>query len=94
MSSSPAQRGPNVDAQDADVLVNSLSQSDLALVRVIEDLIDTLIEKGLIQFTDLPPAAQAKLLSRRETRAALKDPLRLLPADDADIGLGSASPGA
>lgn len=94
MSSTPAQRGPQLDLQDPGVLVNSLSQSDLALVRVIEDLIDTLIEKGLIQFTDLPAAAQAKLLSRRETRAALKDPLRLLPADDADIGLGNASPGA
>lgn len=94
MSSTPAHSGPRLDLQDPDVLVNSLSQSDLALVRVIEDLIDTLIEKGLIQFTDLPAAAQAKLLSRRETRAALKDPLRLLPADDADIGLGSTSPGA
>lgn len=81
-------------AYDPNALADSLSQSDLALVRVIEDLIDTLIEKGLIQFTDLPSAAQAKLLSRRETRAALKDPLRLLPADDADIGLDTAPPGA
>lgn len=53
---------------------DALSQSDLALVRVLEDLIDILIPRGLIQFTDLPLAAQAKLLSRRETRAALSDP--------------------
>jgi len=81
------------DPDATDVLVNSLTQSDLALVRVLEDLIDTLIEKGLIQFTDLPPAAQAKLLNRRETRAALKDPLRLLPMDDSGISLGVMPPG-
>ena len=85
--------GAASDPADTDVLVHSLTQSDLALVRVLEDLIDTLIEKGLIQFTDLPPAAQAKLLSRRETRAALKDPLRLLPADDSGISLGIIPPG-
>lgn len=84
--------GATSDPSDTDVLVHSLTQSDLALVRVLEDLIDTLIEKGLIQFTDLPPAAQAKLLSRRETRAALKDPLRLLPADDSGISLGIIPP--
>jgi len=66
----------------------ALSQTDLALARVLEDLIDTLIAKGLIQFTDLPLAAQAKLLSRRETRAALSDPLQLLPPEDRDLAPG------
>lgn len=93
MSTPEPPPGAVADPDSTDVLVNSLTQSDLALVRVLEDLIDTLIEKGLIQFTDLPPAAQAKLLSRRETRAALKDPLRLLPADDSGISLGIIPPG-
>ncbi|EKD97704.1 MAG: hypothetical protein ACD_23C00767G0001, partial [uncultured bacterium] len=33
-----------------------LSQTDTSLVRVLEDLIDVLITRGVIQFTDLPEA--------------------------------------
>jgi hypothetical protein len=58
-----------------------LSQSDTAIARVLEDLIDVLITRGVIQFTDLPDAAQDKLLSRRQTRARLKDSLQLLPGE-------------
>ena len=43
-------------------------ESDLALVRVLEDLIDVLIDKDVLQFTDLPQAAQDKLLSRQTMR--------------------------
>lgn len=46
-----------------------LSGSDPDLARVLEDVIDLLIDKGLIQFTELPPAAQRKLLTRRSLRA-------------------------
>jgi len=42
--------------------------SDLALTRVMEDLIDILIEKKVIMFTDFPEGAQEKLLSRRGFR--------------------------
>ena len=45
-----------------------LVKSDLALARVMEDLIDVLIEKGLIMFTDFPAGAQKKLLERRGFR--------------------------
>jgi hypothetical protein len=62
---------------------NPLSQTDAGLARVLEDLIDVLINRGLIQFTDLPAAAQAKLLERRQTRASLVNRLELLP-DDGD----------
>ena len=56
-----------------------LSASDLELIRVLEDLINLLIENGVIRFTDFPAAAQAKLLTRRDTRAALNAKrLRLL----------------
>jgi hypothetical protein len=65
---------------------NSLSESDIGLARVLEDLIDVLITRGHIQFTDLPEAAQAKLLERRQTRANLSHRLDLLP-DDKDGGL-------
>ena len=43
-------------------------QSDLALARVLEDLIEILIDKKLIMFTDFPDGAQSKLLERRGLR--------------------------
>lgn len=57
----------------------ALSGSDVGLARVLEDVIDVLITRGVIQFTDLPEAAQSKLLERRETRANLKDRLDYFP---------------
>ena len=36
--------------------------------RVLEDVINLLVDQGTIRFTDLPEAAQHKLLSRRELR--------------------------
>ena len=61
---------------------NPLSASDLGFVRVLEDVIDLLIARGVILFTDLPPAAQDKLMERRNTRAGLTARLSLL--DDRD----------
>jgi hypothetical protein len=72
---------PEPPAQDT--RQQELEQSDAGLARVTEDLIDILIQRGLIQFTDFPPAAQAKLLQRRQTRAALNQSLQLLD-DEAD----------
>lgn len=57
---------------------NPLAGTDATLARVTEDLIDILIDKGLIQFTDLPLAAQNKLLQRRQTRSELANRLNLL----------------
>ncbi|MBL8446828.1 MAG: hypothetical protein JNJ44_05365 [Zoogloeaceae bacterium] len=48
-----------------------LADTDMRLVRVLEDLIDVLITKEVIRFTDLPAAAQEKLLERRTLRHAL-----------------------
>ncbi|MEQ8665720.1 MAG: hypothetical protein RIC16_08335 [Rhodospirillales bacterium] len=42
--------------------------SDLGLARVMEDLIDILIERNVINFTDFPDGAQKKLLERRGFR--------------------------
>lgn len=49
----------------------SLADSDLGMVRVLEDLIDVLIEKDVLRFTDLPVPAQNKLMHRRGLRHAL-----------------------
>lgn len=46
-----------------------LNESDLSTVRILEDLIDTLINRQVIRFTDLPDAAQRKLLSRKVARS-------------------------
>ena len=45
-----------------------LDTSDQELARVLEDLIEVLLEKGILMFTELPPAAQQKLINRRRAR--------------------------
>lgn len=47
---------------------NELDQLDREFVRVIEDMIELLMSKDLILFTDLPPKVQEKLLRRKEIR--------------------------
>lgn len=48
-----------------------LARSDQDLIRVVEDIIDMLIDRNLIRFTDLPEAAQQKLVLRRSLRKNL-----------------------
>jgi len=64
--------------------VRALSESDQAVIRVVEDVVDLLIQKNLLHFTDLPVRAQEKLLNRRSLREAL-NPLRLMNDDDGVI---------
>lgn len=65
-----------------------LSDTDADMARIVEDLIDVLMNRGLIQFTDLPEAAQRKLLERRQSRTALNNRLTLLGEnDDQTFGL-------
>lgn len=46
----------------------ALEQTDQTMARVMEDVVNLLVEQGVIRFTDLPDAAQHKLLNRRELR--------------------------
>ena len=46
----------------------ALSGSDSEMIRVIEDLVDVLMEKGVFLFTELPEAAQSKLNARKKLR--------------------------
>lgn len=64
--------------------VNPMGPSDIALVRVLEDLIELLIDRSLIRFTDLPPPAQAKLIERRGARAAMQS-LSLLDGEQDEV---------
>lgn len=63
---------------------NPLIESDADLARVTEDLVNLLVQKGVILFTDLPPGAQAKLLARQQTRANMVNSLKLLGEDSED----------
>jgi len=59
------------------------AELDADFVRVIEDVIDTLISKNVINITDLPPEAQTKLFSRKSFRERVnRDALRLFGDDD------------
>lgn len=50
-----------------------LEKVDLDMVRVIEDMIDLLIKKELILFTDLPLPVQNKLLFKRSLRQTISN---------------------
>lgn len=51
--------------------LEQLRSSDLEMVRVLEDLIQVLTSKGLLNITDFPQAAQLKLIQRAQAREAL-----------------------
>ena len=57
---------------EGDNPLSFLFKSDLEVTRVLEDLIDLLIARGIINFTDLPESAQTKLMGRRKARANLQ----------------------
>jgi len=59
-----------------------LSTSDIGLVRVLEDLINTLIDKNIIRFTDLPSVAQEKLANREKIRGHLTSLDNLMGDDE------------
>ncbi len=63
------------------------SRLDADFVRVIEDVIDTLIVKNILNITDLPAEAQAKLFARKSFRERVsKSSLRLFePTDFGDV---------
>lgn len=53
--------------------LDALAESDVEMVRVVEDLIMLLIEKRVIMLTDLPKAAQKKLARRSHLRTNIGD---------------------
>ncbi len=58
-----------------------LSASDLDLVRVLEDVVELLISKGVILFTELPESAQGKILRRQQLRTEIGANLDLIGDD-------------
>lgn len=53
------------------VMLDELSRSDLEMARIVEDLIDVLVSKNILNFTDLPLPAQRKLVGRQKLRRNL-----------------------
>ena len=58
------------------------NESDADFVRVLEDLIDTLITNNVIRHTDLPPAAQKKLMLRKGLRSRISGALDFMGNDE------------
>lgn len=91
VSNEPLDRPCEELAADAPELREYLSQlgnqpdvfqnSDLKLIRAIEDVIDLLIKKNVICITDLPVAVQDKLMDRRSLRHSL-NALKLFGDDE------------
>jgi hypothetical protein len=68
-------------------------------VRVLEDLLDVLLARGLLRITDLPPPAQAKYFARKDLRDRQSPPATFAASGFVDIiddsafaGLGAALP--
>lgn len=60
----------------------TFNEADADFVRVLEDLIDTLIMNNVIRHTDLPIAAQRKLVLRKGLRNRMQGALNLLSDDE------------
>jgi len=71
-------------SNNSEEVKTALSDSDTHLVRVLEDLINTLIDQKVILFTDLPAAAREKLSEREKIRGHLTS-LDNLMGDDEGI---------
>ncbi|MDG1943796.1 MAG: hypothetical protein P8J17_05995 [Halioglobus sp.] len=60
---------------------SSLSATDQDLVRVVEDVVELLISKGVILFTELPADAQQKIMRRQKLRSEMGSVLNLIGKD-------------
>ncbi|MCX5858002.1 MAG: tryptophan synthase subunit beta like protein [Deltaproteobacteria bacterium] len=57
-----------------------LSLSDMGIIRLLEDLIDLLIQKNVIFYTELPESAQDKIRERKRLRETVNP--QTLTVDD------------
>jgi hypothetical protein len=87
--SSTADAQEELPADHPDVLAflghtpdSTFNTLDTDFIRVLEDVIDTLIVKGVLRVTDLPHDAQRKLSARKGMRKRLHGALDLLGDKD------------
>jgi len=77
LSAEAAEGAVAVSIEDPEVQA-FLRNLDVDLVRVLEDVVDLLVARGVFRFTALPQSAQHKLLFRKNLRSqwqAVPDPL-------------------
>lgn len=55
-----------------------LALLDTRIIRVLDDLIDVLVEKNVIRFTDLPVDAQKKIGERKKIRKKMQSETSLM----------------
>ena len=67
--SAEATAGASAAAIDDAEVQEFLRDLDVDLVRVLEDVVDLLVSRGVFRFTDLPESAQQKLLFRKNLRS-------------------------
>lgn len=84
LSLEPGDNAEEASLNDPDVR-QFLSESDVDMIRVLEDLIEVLVKKNIISITDLPESAQLKLLYRKNTRSFLETNDSVLIDDDSLI---------
>jgi hypothetical protein len=70
------------NTQNETMIRQLLNQLDMDMVRVIEDVIDVMIDKDLIRFTDLPEPVQNKLIFKRSIRNAMGPGISLIEDED------------
>lgn len=68
------------DENGVDGSVSLLRSTDMRVIRVLEDLIDTLIAKNVIMLTDLPDDAQLLISTRKKARQRMQN-FRLVEGD-------------
>lgn len=68
--------------KQAGELKQLLTSSDGDIARVVEDVVDVLMEKGVFAFTELPEAAQSKLNARKKLREDVSSLINLIGEED------------
>lgn len=70
------------NSQNEALVKDVLKRLDLDLVRVIEDMVDIMIEKNILLFTDLPEPVQNKLLFKKSIRQSLSPHVSLIEEEE------------
>lgn len=70
-------------SEQSETLIKTvLDKLDTDMIRVIEDLIDILIDKDIMLFSDLPQPVQNKLLFKKSIRNALREDNNSILSDE------------
>lgn len=71
--------------QNEQLIKDILKQLDADMVRVIEDVVEILIDKGIMRFTDLPEPVQNKLMFKKSLRQSLNNETTFYDEEDLPI---------